>query len=123
MFTSFRCGKGRILVCNAPIDRQAVERTDVLTGETVMPYYLVLREAAKIAGVRHVVEKGDCPWVGITEHPAEDGSTIVMAINFEPRAIACPMSLNGRIGRVWRGKVNADSIELPPNEAALFEAR
>ena len=77
----------------------------------------------KIAGVKRVVEKGDCPWVGITEHPAEDGSTIVMAINFEPRAITCPVSLKGRIGRVWLGKVNADSIELPPNEAALFEVR
>jgi hypothetical protein len=46
-----------------------------------------------------------------------------MAINFEPRAITCPVSLNGRIGRVWRGKVNVDAIELPPNEAALFEVR
>ena len=59
----------------------------------------------------------------LCQHPAEDGSTIVMAINFEPRAITCLMSPKGRIGRVWLGKVNADSIELPPNEAALFEVR
>ena len=76
----FKCGKGTMLVCNAPIDRQTVGRTDVLTGEVIQPYYLVLREAAKIAGVKHVVEKGDCPLVGITEHPASDGKTIVMAI-------------------------------------------
>ena len=122
-FTRFKCGKGTVLVCNAPIDRQAIMRTDAFTGEKVQPYYLVFREAMKIAGVKRVVEKGDCPWVGITEHPAADGSAIVMAINFEPRAITCPVSLKGRIGRVWRGKVNADAIELPPNEAALFEVR
>ena len=122
-FSRFKCGKGTVLLCNAPIDRESIMRTDAFTGDKVQPYYLVFREAMKIAGVKRVVEKGDCPWVGITEHPAEDGSTIVMAINFEPRAITCPVSLKGRIGRVWRGKVNADSIELPPNEAALFEVR
>ena len=120
-FTKFACGKGCILVCNAPIDRQAVERTDVLTGKNVMPYHLVVREAARIAGVKHVVEKDECPWVGITEHPTADGSTIVMAINFEPRAMSCPVSLDGSLGRVWRGDVKVDSIELPPNDAALFE--
>ena len=121
VFTSFKCGRGRILVCNAPIDRQTIARADALTGESVMPYYLVLRETARIAGVKHVVEKGDCPWVGITEHPAQDGSTIVMAINFEPREMSCPVKVNGKLGRVWRGSVKDGEIRLAPNEAALFE--
>lgn len=121
VFTRFTRGKGAMLVCNAPIDRQTVGRTDVLTGEAIQSYYLVLREAARIAGVKHVVEKGDCPFVGITEHPAADGRTIVIAINFEPREIVCPMKVNGALGRVWRGSVKAGSIILPPNEAAVFE--
>ena len=49
------------------------------------------------------------------------GSTIVMAINFEPRALSCPVALDGQLGRVWRGEVKADRIDLPPNECALFE--
>ena len=121
VFTSFKCGKGRIMVCNAPIDRQTVGRTDVLTGASIMPYYLVLAEAAKIAGVKHVVERGDCPLVGLTEHPAPDGSTIVMAINFEPRETVCPVKINGKLGRVWRGGVGKSEIRLAANEAALFE--
>lgn len=120
-FTRFKSGKGIILVCNAPIDRQAVGRTDVLTGERIQPYYLVFGEAAKIAGVGHVVEKGDCSFVGITEHPAADGRTVVMAINFEPREIVCPIAVKGRISRVWRGDVNDRAVSLPANEAALFE--
>jgi hypothetical protein len=44
-----------------------------------------------------------------------------MAINFEPREITCPLKLNGRLGRIWRGDVQADAVKLPPNEAALFE--
>ena len=86
-----------------------------------MPYYLVLAEAMKIAGIKNTVEKGDCPWVCFTEHPAQDGSTIVMAINFEPREIVCPVKIDGKIGRVWRGDVKQDAVRLAPNEAALFE--
>ena len=119
--TKFANGRGTVLLCNAPIDRLAVSKTNTFTGENVEPYYLVFREAARAAGVRHVVEKGDCPWVGITEHPAADGSTVVMAINFEPRAMACPVKVNGRIGRVWRGDVGEREIRLAANEAALFE--
>ena len=89
----------------------------------MQPYYLVFREAAKVAGLRHVVEKGDCPWVGITEHPANDGSTIVMAINFEPRAMECPVKVNGTVGRVWRGAVKDGKISLDANEVALFEVK
>ena len=121
MVTKFGNGRGTVLLCNAPIDRLAVSKTNTLTGKHIEPYYLVFREAARAAGARHVVEKGDCPWVGITEHPAADGSTVVMAINFEPRAMACPVKVNGRIGRVWRGDVGEREIRLAANEAALFE--
>ncbi len=95
VFTKFRYGKGWVVVVNAPVDRQAVARTDCLTGPRVMPYYLMFREAAKIAGVRTKVAKGDCPYVAFTEHPAPDGSTVVVGINFEPRAITCPVALDG----------------------------
>ena len=121
VLSRFRNGRGAVLLCNASIDRQAIARADAFTGERVAPYYLVLREAARAAGLRHKVEKGDCPWVGITEHPAEGGSTIVMAINFEPRDMRCPVAVDGRLGRVWRGEVGGGEIRLRPNEAALFE--
>ena len=123
MFTRHRVGKGQVILFNAPIDRLAVDRTDALTGKWIQPYYLPFRETAKFAGVKHMVEKGDCPWICLTEHPAEDGSTIVMAINYEPREIKCPVKMNGTLGRVWRGKVTDAEIELAPNEVALFEVK
>ena len=81
---------------NAPVDRAAIARTDCLTGPHVMPYYLMFREAARIAGIRTKVAKGDCPYVAFTEHPAPDGSTVVVGINFEPRAVTCPITLTAR---------------------------
>ena len=121
--TKFRCGKGWTMVANGPFDRQTIARTDVVTGEKPMPYYLLFREAAKVAGLKATVEKGDCPWVGLTEHPQADGSTVVVAINFEPREIECPVRLNGSLGTVWRGNVKADRIRLAANEAAVFEVK
>ena len=86
-----------------------------------MPYYLVFREAARLAGLRPVVEKADCPSVVLTEHPASEGKTIVIALNCEPRAVTCPVTMAGRLKRVWRGDVTSDRICLPANEAAVFE--
>ncbi len=34
---------------------------------------------------------------------------------------AKPVEIHGALARVWRGSVKADSIILPPNEAAVFE--
>ena len=120
-FAKFPLGKGKVLTVNSPVDRATVERTDVLSGENVMPYYLLVREAMSEAGVRRVAEKGDCPYVGITEHPCEDGRVIAVAVNFEPRAVVCPVRMNGRFGKTWRGEVSADAIRLGPNDAAVFE--
>ena len=122
-FTKFAYGKGTVMVVNSPVDRLTISRTDVLTGANVMPYYLLFREAAKVAGIRTKVAKGECPYVGITEHPTADGKTVVVAINFEPREITCPIALDGVLGTVWRGDVKADSIRLPANEAAVFEVK
>ena len=123
IFTRFRYGKGNVLVVNSPVDMAAVNRRDCLTGTKVVPFYRFFRVAAETAGIKTKIVKGDCPYVCFTEHPAQDGSTVVMAINFEPRAIECPISVAGRLGTVWRGKVTDSSVALEPNEAALFEVK
>ena len=111
------------MVANGPFDRQTIARTDVVQGGKLMPYYLIFREAAKVAGVENVVKKGDCPYVALTEHPTADGGTVVVAINFEPREMECPISVSGGIGSVWRGDVTEARIRLKANEAAVFEVK
>jgi len=119
----FPCGKGKVIVVNGPVDAQAVNRADCFTGKEVVPYWTLFATAKEQAGIRMKVEKRDCPWVGLTEHPRADGTTIVLAINFEPREIVCPIAIDGTLGRVWRGDVTADKVVLGANEAALFEVR
>ena len=114
-------GKGRVIFVNAPIERDAFLRAGAFEGDNPNPLYLVYREAARIAGVRRVVEKGDCPCIGLTEHPAGDGRTIVVAVNHEPREVECPVRIKGALVRVWRGTVADSRIVLSPNDAAVFE--
>ena len=120
-FTVFPLGKGKVMVCNSPIDREAITRTDAFTGKALMPYYLVLARARKIDGIRHRIEKGDCPRVVLSEHPTADGRTIVVAVNCESADIACPVAINGRLGRIWRGEVSADMLKIAANDVAVFE--
>lgn len=123
VFSRFKYGKGNVLVVNSPVDIESINRNDCFTGEKIVPFYRLFRTAAKTAGIVTNVVKGDCPYVCFTEHPTKNGGTIVMAINFEPRAVECPISLNGRLGTIWRGKVTDSSVSLAPNEVALFEVK
>ena len=123
VFTRFAYGKGTVYLVTVPIDRATIARTDVVTGESVVPYYLMVREAAKNAKLLRRVVKGECPYVGFTEHPTADGGEIVVAVNFEPREIECPVAIDGKLGRVWRGDVTASRVKLAANEAAVFEIK
>lgn len=123
MMTECAHGKGRIIVVNAPIDRAAVERTDALTGESLDPLYLVYRDAMKCAKVRRKVEKGDIPSVGLTEHELGEGRTLIIAINYDPVPVRCPLSFSGEIGHVYRGKIDEGDAQLGGNDAAVFEIR
>ena len=116
-------GKGRIVVVNAPVERSAVFRGDTLTGKTLNPIYLVYREAAKQAGVKRRVQKEDSPGVGLTEHRLPNGETVVIAINYEPDPVVCPVRIDGTIGRVWRGKADQHAITIPANDAALLTVK
>ena len=101
-------GKGRIVYCNAAIERNA--------ELTAWPVYA---RAAKIAGVTRRVTR-DNPLIGLTEHPRADGSAVVVAVNYSPKAEEARLTLEGRLGDVYRGDVTAERIVLPPNEAAVF---
>lgn len=121
--TCFASGKGRVLVCNSPIDREAIARTDAFTGKALMPYYLVFMEAKRLAGVKRVVEKADCPSVVITEHPASDGRTIVVAVNCEPEPVAFEIETEATVEAVYRGEVTGRSVRIEGNDAAVFAVR
>ena len=121
MMTAHAYGKGRVIFVNAPADIFSIERADCFEGDSVNPLYLIYRKAMRIAGVKRLVEKGDVPSVGLTEHAFGDGRTLVMAVNYGPSPIPCPFTTAGRLGAVHCGRVADGVIDLDGNDVAVFE--
>ncbi len=117
-------GKGKVVYCNFPIENDSVLRSDCFYGSNPNPRYLVYKTAAKEAGIVRKVEKS-LPGVGLTEHPLQDGRTIVVAVNYEPSPAVCPITVKGRITTCWNGSVADGALRLPANDAMVFlvEAR
>ena len=133
MMTVCPCGNGRILIVNAPVDISSIDRSDCFEGAAscrassnhpqvrLNPAYLVYREAMRIAGVRRLVEKGDAPSVGLTEHAFGDGRTLIVAVNYGPTPVRCPIQTAGHLGKVHSGHVANGIVDLSGNDVAVFE--
>lgn len=109
LMTERACGKGRVLFVNADLERNAP-----LAG---WPLY---RLAAEKANVTRRVRVADGS-AGLTEHPAGDGTAIVVAVNYENRPLKAAVEVSGRVGRVWRGACDGRTLEAGPCDAAVFE--
>ena len=117
-------GKGKVVYVNGAIERDSFLQGGAYFGKDLNPLHLVYRTAARLAGVRRVVEKSAaCPNVGLTEHPDGTGRVIVVAINYDPEPVTCPIRVAGRVGTVYRGTVADGQIVLAANDVAIFEVR
>ena len=117
-------GKGQVVYVNSAIERDSFLQGGAYFGKGLNPLYLVYREAARLAGVRRVVEKpADCPNVGLTEHPDGTGGTVVVAINYDPEPVTCSIRVTGRVEKVYRGRVADGQVVLGANDVAIFSVR
>ena len=108
--TRKRLGAGQVLFING-----ALETAAPLAG---WPLYAA---AAEAAGVRRLV-RGDHPAVGFTEHPAPDGRTFVVAVNYGPEPADCRLETSARIVRTFgAGTLDGATLRLPPNDGAVLE--
>ena len=110
--TSYPYGKGKVLFFNGALETDAQ-----LTG---FPAYAL---AAAEAGV---VRRVTCPvpTIGLTEHPDADGSLWVVAINYAPVSVACPLSVDGMLDRVYgRATVKNGVLNLGANDGCVLHIK
>ena len=77
-------------------------------------------DAQEKDGIRRCITAAN-PMIGVTEHPTEDGRIIAVAVNYSSSPQECEFGLKGRIGAVWRGRMNVDKMLIPANDAVVFE--
>ena len=119
MVTTCRRGKGNVVYCNFAIESDSLYRSDCFYGANPNPRYLVYRKAAEIAGITRKVVK-ESPNVGFTEHRLADGRTAVVAVNYDPAPVACPVKFSGAVERIWNGELKDGVLKLAANDAAVF---
>ena len=104
-------GRGKVVFFNAAIELNA--------QDTAWPVY---RFAAREAGIRRLVEAtGDVRTVGFTEHPCKDGKVLVVAVNYAPEKTVCPVRVDGKVSRIWNGRLADGRLEIAPNDGCVFE--
>lgn len=121
VMTVAQYGKGRIFFINLDVENQAVTRIrGCFHGEKLNLLYLLYREFARLAGLRRTVTL-QTPYIGLTEHPVNENTTLCIAVNYEPEEITCGMETQWTVGRVWRGSCGNGQLTVGGNDAAVFE--
>lgn len=120
MLSVHHYGNGKVVFCNFDIEGYGIEHGGAWTGDAINPLWRVYAVAAHEAGVSRIVKK-DIPTVGITEHPRGNGTALCVAINYEPLPVNCPIRINGKLGRVFRGEIKDSRLVINANDAAVFE--
>ena len=48
---------------------------------------------------------------------------MVVAVNYDPAPVACPIKFSGTVERIWNGELKDGVLKLAANDAAVFVVR
>ena len=112
-----RLGKGCVLVVNFALEKCIVEQEgDVVDGAFSNELWRIYAYAARLAGVKRLVEKND-PRLVITEH----SSSLVCALNTRDTPVECHITVLGTVGHVWNGSFKDGVLSIRENDGCVFE--
>ena len=110
-------GKGKVIFCTAPIEKQFSETV----GEPDEGLYEVYKIIAKYLDLK--ITRND-KHIGITFHTLEDGTNIAVAINYSGNEITDTLNIkDGAIGKVYLGSAQGNEITVKPYSATIFEVK
>ena len=108
-------GKGKVIFCTAPIEKQFSETV----GEPdagLLEIYKLFAEQLDLEVTRNDKH------LGITVHTLENGKKIAVAVNYSGEKITDTVTLkNGSVGNVYLGSANGNAITVEPYSATIFE--
>ena len=93
--------------------------------EDVPPYHRIYRLLAEAAGITRLCDSDD-PYIRLTEHPIDENSAYIFAINYSGKAHSAKISLSKDFDfaeTVYGPAVNNGTLELLDNDGAIFLVR
>ncbi len=115
-------GRGKVFYLNTPLELTVTRTPGILHTPGPPPCWAVYRH---IAGevMEHRAIRKQHPMVGVTEHPRDDGSRVIVAVNYSPEKIneALTPRSGWKLSAILYGKVEANGeCALPGNDAVVF---
>jgi hypothetical protein len=125
VFTRYSYGKGTVYFLQVPLETYLSRTPGVFHEESAAPYWKFYSEFSRQARSGRAVEKSS-PWIGITEHPRDEGYRYVSIINYSPQPAAFPLQLKPgwKIAEWFHGTPqDNNSLALAQNDAAVLGIR
>lgn len=122
VFFRHRLGKGWVYLLTLPLERHLSALPGAFFEEGVAPYHRIYRELAKAAGVDRLCDS-DHPYIRLTEHPMDENSSYIFAINYSNKPATAQLSLKAgyTICQTLYGTPAQDGIlSIPMNDGVLF---
>lgn len=110
-------GKGKVIFCAAPIEKQYCETVGE-PDKGLCKVYKIVADYLDLKVIRNDEH------IGVTLHTLADGRKIAVLINYSGNTVTDAVTVkNGAIGEVFLGKVEENTLTLPPFSTAVFEIK
>ncbi len=119
-------GQGRLWCLAAPLETALANEPGVFYGDRMQAFWQIYRRVAEPWIQKRVVRKSQ-PNLGITEHPLDGHSRVIVMQNYAPEPASGDLELapGWQVGEVWRGPQTlaqgaTRAFALEPNDACVF---
>jgi len=116
-----KLGEGKVVAVNFALEKCIIEGLDnVVDGDFSNELWRIYAYAAREAGVRRCVQKED-PRLVLTEHPRDDGTLLVCALNTGAERKSFALAVAGAVEQFWNGRWADGRLELEGNAGCILK--
>jgi len=121
VFVCNNYGKGKIYCLTAPLERYLSEKCGAFHYENAAPYYEIYRKFVSEVRTNRIAY-ADNPQIGLTEHEFQDGSCVIIAINYsaKPQNAVLKVSQGWKISECFYGSIDNFKLYIRQNDAVVL---
>lgn len=113
-------GKGYVYFFLVPMEKYLTQKRGAFFHKDEPAYDLIFRELARTAGIKRRIDC-DSPFLRFTEHPIDDESAYICAINYSSEPVEARIEVNGGAFTTVVGAApEAGVLRLGGNDGAIF---
>jgi endo-1,4-beta-mannosidase len=121
VFFRYSLGKGFVYLLTLPLEHHLSSTPDAFYRDDAAHYHLFYRELAKVAGITRICDS-DHPYVRLTEHPIDEHSLYITAINYNNKPATARLSImpGYTVTSVLGDGLQENTLTLRENDGVIF---